>query len=48
MSELEVSHARERAAEDVDVANMAFLDWYTNRRLERDQTKGDRQENPGP
>ena len=28
----------ERAAEDVDVANMAFLDWYTSRRLERDQT----------
>jgi len=45
--QLERSLARtpgERAAEDVDVANMAFLDWYTSRRLERDQTKGDPQE----
>jgi len=27
----------ERAAEDVDVANMAFLDWYGQRRLAREE-----------
>ena len=30
----------ERAAEDVDVANMAFLDWYAQRRLERGSPLG--------
>lgn len=42
--QLERSLARtpeERAGEDIDVANMAFLDWYCQRKLTPTVTQGD-------